>query len=81
MGVCDKHHALAALPSGKRPITHCIGDWVGPRASLDWCKKSCPHWDSIPGLSSPQQVATPTELSQPTVYMILTKTLMSEWQQ
>ena len=25
-------HAPAALPPGKRPGTHCIGGWVGPRA-------------------------------------------------
>jgi hypothetical protein len=38
---------------GKRPSTHCTGGWVGPRASLDGCGKSCPHWDSIPGPSTP----------------------------
>jgi len=37
----------------ERPGTHCIGSWVGSRASLDECGKSCPHWDSIPGPSSP----------------------------
>jgi len=31
MGVGGQRHAPAALPSGKRPGTHCIGDWVGPR--------------------------------------------------
>ena len=25
----------------ERPGTHCIGGWVGPRAGLDWCGKSC----------------------------------------
>jgi len=25
-----------------RPGTHCIGGWVGPRASPDVCGKSCP---------------------------------------
>ena len=24
----------------ERPGTHCIGGWVDPRASLDWCGKS-----------------------------------------
>jgi hypothetical protein len=32
----------------KRPGTHCIGGWVGPRAGLDVCEKSRPHRDSIP---------------------------------
>ena len=26
----------------ERPGTHCIGGWVGPRADLDRCGKSCP---------------------------------------
>ena len=43
--------------------THWAGGWMGPRAGLDAGGKSHPDWDSIPGLSSPQQVAIPTELS------------------
>jgi hypothetical protein len=35
-------HAPAALPLGKRPGTHFIGGWVGPRAGLDGCGKSRP---------------------------------------
>ena len=45
--------AMKALHPGKSPGTHCIGGWVGPRASLDWCGKSRPHRDSIPGASCP----------------------------
>jgi hypothetical protein len=30
------------------PGTHYIGGWVGPRACLHGCGKSCPHRDSIP---------------------------------
>jgi len=33
-GEGGQHHALAALPC-ERPGPHCIGGWVGPRASLD----------------------------------------------
>jgi len=33
--VGGQHYALAALPLGKRPGTHCIGGWVGPRVGLD----------------------------------------------
>jgi len=36
-----------------RPSTHCVGGWLGPRAFLDGCRKSRPHWDSIPEQSSP----------------------------
>ena len=53
---------LANRTSG-RP--HCIGGWVGPRAGLDGCGKSRPHRNLIPGLSSPKQVAIPTELFRP----------------
>ena len=52
------------------PGTHCIGGWVGLRAGLDGCGKSRPHRDSIPGPSSPQRVAVPTELSRPTRLML-----------
>jgi len=37
-------HALVALPPLGRLGTHGTGGWVGPRASLDGCRKSCPHW-------------------------------------
>jgi hypothetical protein len=45
MRVGGQLHAPAALPPGKRPGTHCIGGWVGPRAGLDGCEKSRPHRD------------------------------------
>ena len=38
-------------PQG-RPGTHCGEGWVGPRADLYRCGKSCPRRDSIPGPSS-----------------------------
>jgi hypothetical protein len=41
MGVGGQRHAPAALCQ-KRPATHCIGFWVGPRADLDGCRKSPP---------------------------------------
>jgi hypothetical protein len=31
-----------AFPPWNRPSTHCTGGWVGPRACLDGCNKSCP---------------------------------------
>jgi hypothetical protein len=49
----------------KRPGTHCTWGWVGPRAGLDRCGKSCLHQDSIPRPSSPWPVAIPTELPGP----------------
>ena len=42
-GVGGQTHAPAALPLGKRPGTHCIGGWVGPRARLNGCEKSRPY--------------------------------------
>jgi len=47
----------------ERPGTHCTGCWVGPRNGLDGCGKPSPHWDSIPGPSSPSRVAIRAELS------------------
>jgi hypothetical protein len=38
---------------GRLPGTHCMGGWVGLRAGLDGCGKSCLHRDSIAGPSSP----------------------------
>jgi hypothetical protein len=42
MDVGFQLHAPAALPLGKRPGTHFIGGWVGPRAGQDGCRKSRP---------------------------------------
>ena len=61
-GVRGYRHAQAALYTREKPGTHCTGGWVCPRAILDRCGKSRTHRDSIPGPSSPQPVAIPTEL-------------------
>jgi len=53
MEVGGQRHAPAALPPAKRPVTNYTGDWVGPRVGMDRYWKSIPHWDSIPGPSSP----------------------------
>ena len=39
-GMGGQRHAPAVLPPGKRPGTHCIEGWIGPRAGLDGCGKS-----------------------------------------
>ena len=52
----------------ERPGTDCTGRWMGFRDGLYRCGKSRPNRDSIPEPSSPQQVAIPTTLSQPTLY-------------
>jgi len=43
MGVGVQHYALTALPGEKTFGTYCTGDWVDPRAGVDWCGKSRPH--------------------------------------
>jgi len=53
MGVGGQYHAPAVFPPEKRPGTHCAGGWMGPRAGVDGYRKSHPHQNSIPGLSSP----------------------------
>jgi hypothetical protein len=65
MGVGGQRHTTRSLYPLGRPITQCIGGWVGPRTGLDGCGKSRPHRDLIPGSSSPLRVAVPTELSWP----------------
>jgi len=37
-----QRHTQAALPQGRKPGTHSIGDWVGSRAGLAGCGKSRP---------------------------------------
>ena len=53
---------------------------MGLRAGLDWCGKSRPHRDSIPGPSSPLAVAIPTELPGPKVhfYKVVNSSIKSE---
>ena len=41
-GVGGQRHVPAALQPGKRPGTHCVGDWGSPRAGLVGCGKSPP---------------------------------------
>jgi hypothetical protein len=36
MGVGGQRYAPAALPREKSFGTYCTGDWVDPRAGLDW---------------------------------------------
>jgi hypothetical protein len=61
MGMGGYRHAPAVLPPGTRPGTRCIGGWVGHGADLEGRGNSRPHRDSIPGPSSPERVAIPTE--------------------
>jgi hypothetical protein len=65
-GLGSQHPAPAALPPGKRPVTHCMGGWMGPRACLDVCGKSRSQRDSIAGPSSRKRVTIPSKLFRPT---------------
>jgi len=47
------------LYSRERPGTHCTGGWVGHRAGLDRCGKSCPT-----GIRSPGRPALPSICGQ-----------------
>jgi len=44
---------------------------VGPRASLDRCRKSCHHWGVNPRLCSLQQVAVLTQKIVSTVIVAI----------
>ena len=63
----------------ERPGTHCTGGWVSPRAGLDGCIKFRLHRNSIPGPSSPQRVAIPTELFRPTQLDIVGEFFRRVW--
>jgi hypothetical protein len=69
----------AVIYPRERPGTHCTGGCVGPSAGLDE-RKISPHRDSIPGPSSPQSVAIPTELSRPTISNYNTNNLLVQTQ-
>jgi hypothetical protein len=47
-----RSHAVAVLPAGERPGTHCTGRWMGSEAGFYGRGKSRPLRHSIPGLSS-----------------------------
>jgi len=64
-GVSGQQYALTALYPRERPGTHFTGGWVGTRAGLDGRKISSPLGFD-PASSSPQSVAIPTELPDPT---------------
>jgi hypothetical protein len=50
----DQCHTSAALPHpGKRSGTHCTGGWVGIKAGLDRCGKSCPPLGFDPQTAQP----------------------------
>jgi hypothetical protein len=53
MGMGGQRHAPAALSSGKRLGTHFRGGCVGPRAGLDGCGKTRPHWGVDPQTAQP----------------------------
>jgi hypothetical protein len=59
-GVGGQRLVPAALTPRKRSGTDCTEGWVDTRASLDGIRKIS---SLIPGTSSLQQVALPTELS------------------
>jgi hypothetical protein len=44
-GLRGERHAPAALYPRERHGAPITGGWVGPRAGLDRCGKSRPHWD------------------------------------
>jgi hypothetical protein len=47
MKVGGQLDAPAALPPGKRPGTHCIGDWVGPRTEQESHSTKKLQWQAV----------------------------------
>jgi hypothetical protein len=79
MWVVVQRHAPATLHPRKKPGTHFIGGWVGPRTGLDGCGKYRPQRDSIHGSSILKRVAIPTELSRSAVFSIYKKVKQSRY--
>jgi len=48
-----QRHAPAALLPGKRPGTHCIGDWVGPLGRSGRVRKISPPLEFDPQTVQP----------------------------
>jgi len=65
MWMDGQRHAPAPLPQGKKPVTHCIGGWVGPRAGLKGCGKSSPHRHRFPDRPTPGQSLYPLRYRSP----------------
>jgi len=64
MGVGGQRHVPAVYPR-KNPGIHCIGGWVGSRASLNGYAKFNRYRDLISGPYSLLRIAVPNELSRP----------------
>jgi hypothetical protein len=62
---------LRLVGVGNKPVILSTGKWVVSRAGLDGYDNSFPHQYSIPGQSSPQRVAIPTEPFRPTEHRLL----------
>lgn len=48
-------HSPAALPRGRRPVTHCTGGFVNPKTGLGSRGEFLSYWDSILGPSNPSE--------------------------
>jgi hypothetical protein len=66
MEVSGQLHTVGTVYPGKKPpVTHWIGGWVGPRASLDIVEKNLlPLHGIVPWVSSRYPIALLIELSQ-----------------
>jgi len=62
MRVGGQRHAPAALPLGKRRLSHCTGGWMGLGDTLDGYEKHRPHQVSNLGTSIHQRVSILTEV-------------------
>jgi len=73
--VGGQRHAPAALPMGKRRVSHCTGGWIGLGDNLDGYGKHRPHQGSNLGTSIHQRVAILTEVFRKPVCTVHEDTL------
>jgi hypothetical protein len=71
-------HALATLypRERQRSGTHCTGGWVGPRASLDRCRKSRPQPGFNPKTVQPVTSHYTDWATRPTVVCVMNRKCM-----
>jgi len=70
MGKGGQPHAPAASTPGKDPVPIVQEAGWAPGRVWTSAKNLVPHWDSMPGPSSPYPVVIPTELAGSSEYFV-----------
>jgi len=69
--VRDQDHVPVAPYPRERPGTHFTWGWVGLRAGLDRCGKSCPDGNSVPNRPAQSESLYRLHYLDPYIHFIL----------